>query len=198
MKVSFFYIFFFVLGLCILHCDISLISLPQPFLLLSVVSSLMTSVQCLPLCLFPMVFFPLFPTVFLTSPLSLILFSFIPFDFQVDNWKSNIPLLLCAVCLSSVCIFTLLQFSTSVFAFCIIGNHEHCVRLLLLILFSKLGTEIITPRKAAIRINDVFLRTNKCWLDSKDLRCHRCAYFSVELSKSRKHIELTHLTRGYR
>lgn len=129
MKESFFYIFFFVLGLCILHCDISLISLPQHFLLLSLVSSLMTSVQCLPLCLFPL--------VFLTSPLSLISFSFIRFDFQVDNWKSNIPLLLCAVCLSSVCIFTLLQFSTSVFAFCIIRNHEHCVRLLLLILSSE-------------------------------------------------------------
>lgn len=119
---------------------------------------------------------------FLSSPLLSIFFSFhhvllsvfhshhhsvfnltLPCTLWFPSWKLKellhfpSPLLFCTVCLSSVCIFSPLQFSTSTFIFCIIGK-PICSALYLNIVLDPClcfspgttGAELITTSKAAI------------------------------------------------
>lgn len=87
----------------------------------------------------------------------------LPCTLWFPHWKLKVllrspsPLLFCTVCLSSVCIFSPLQFSTSAFIFCIIGKPICSALYLNIVLDPYLcfspgttGAELITTSKAAI------------------------------------------------
>lgn len=154
------------LFLCVLHCDISLFSTSsRPSL--SFLSCLNLSPPSHPfssasssLSVFSFhhillsVFHSHQPSVFnLTLPCTL----------WFPRWKLKVllrfpsPLLFCTVCLSFVCIFSPLQFSTSAFIFCIIGKPICSALYLNIVLDPYLcfspgttGAELITTSKAAI------------------------------------------------
>lgn len=87
-----------------------------------------------------------------------------PCSLWFSRWKCKVLLPPASVRLSSVWIFSPLQFCTSTLIFCIVGKTplrfslpEHCVRSPLLFLSSTAATEITSTNEAAISI-----RESKC------------------------------------